>query len=89
MWRLSLLGSGIFCREGRWSEKRLGGHQFPYSKEIAWMVSAFGEDKVLFGVDVPFSDMDVSIACVEAAPLSDREKEKIFWHNAAELLKIE
>ena len=53
------------------------------------MVSAFGEDKVLFGVDVPFSDMDVSIACVEAAPLSDREKEKIFWHNAAELLKIE
>ena len=86
------------CRswEAEYFAERVGGLKnvwvdtsFRTPKEIAWMVSAFGEDKVLFGVDVPFSDMDVSIACVEAAPLSDREKEKIFWHNAAELLKIE
>ena len=57
--------------------------------EIAWMVEAFGEDKVLFGVDVPFADMDVSINNVEKSPVSERIKNKIFSENAIELLKID
>ena len=57
--------------------------------DIRWMVEAFGEDKVLFGVDIPFSDMDVSLACVQDSNLGERVIEKILWHNAAELLEID
>lgn len=85
------------CRswEARYFAERVGKREnlwvdtsFRSSEEIQWMVDSFGEDKVLFGVDVPFSDMDVSIACVEECQLSEEVKEKIFWSNAFDLLKL-
>ena len=45
-------------------------------------------DRILFGTDTPWSDPKAEIAFVENAGLSERAKEKIFYKNAARLLKL-
>ena len=86
------------CRswESEYFAKRIGKRDnvwvdtsFRPPEEIQWMVETFGEDKVLFGADVPFSDLDISIQCVEETNLSEEVKDKIFWRNAAKLLKLD
>lgn len=83
-WEMKYFADRVGGRDNVWVDT-----SFRTPEEIAWMVEAFGEDKVMFGVDVPFSDMDVSIANVERSGLSEEIKDKIFWGNAAKLLGIE
>ena len=54
--------------------------------------SFFGAEHILFGTDAPLGPkfgctFDV-IESVERMPIPDAEKEKIFWENAKNLLKI-
>jgi len=52
----------------------------------------FGVDHLLFGTDAPlgpnFGLTDITIESIERMEISDSDKEKIFWQNAAQLLKI-
>jgi predicted TIM-barrel fold metal-dependent hydrolase len=52
----------------------------------------FGPDHLLYGTDSPlgprFGLTGETMESVERMPIPDEEKEKIFFHNAAELLMI-
>lgn len=50
------------------------------------IVEAFGTDRVLFGSDSPWSDLRESAAFIENLPLSEEEKDRIFYRNADKLL---
>ncbi|MBP5578072.1 MAG: amidohydrolase [Ruminococcus sp.] len=45
-----------------------------------------GADKVLFGSDCPWDDPANEIAMIERLPLTEYEKERIFFRNAEELM---
>ena len=45
-------------------------------------------DKILFGTDYPMWHIKKEIENIEKLPLSDDEKEKIFYQNAERLLKL-
>jgi 5-carboxyvanillate decarboxylase len=47
-----------------------------------------GADRILFGVDFPTESNKEAIDMVEAAPISEGDKEKIFHLNAEKLFKI-
>lgn len=53
-------------------------------------VELLGEDKLLFGTDYPFGSFKYGILEVKKA-LADNPQalEKVFYHNAAKLLKLE
>jgi len=52
----------------------------------------FGTDHLLFGTDAPlgpnFGLTDITIESIKQMDIKDSDKEKIFWQNAAQLLKI-
>lgn len=47
-----------------------------------------GADRILFGSDCPWDDPENEIALINRLPLTDEEKELIFFRNAEELLGI-
>jgi 2,3-dihydroxybenzoate decarboxylase len=51
-------------------------------------VDAMGADRVLFATDYPFVDTDLAVKMVEDTPLSDREKESIYYLNAKRVFKL-
>jgi 2,3-dihydroxybenzoate decarboxylase len=51
-------------------------------------IAAIGIDKILFATDYPYFDMEKSVACVEATPLSREQREAIYFKNAHDLLKL-
>ncbi|NLT08363.1 MAG: amidohydrolase [Ruminococcus sp.] len=52
------------------------------------LVKKQGAERVLFGSDCPWDDPLNEIALIERLPLSQYEKEKIFFRNAEELLGL-
>ena len=57
-------------------------------EQVYRIIKMQGADKVLFGSDCPWSDPSTEIALVDGLPLSEEEKELIFYKNAERLLKI-
>lgn len=57
-------------------------------KLFAEIVKKHGADRILYGSDLPWSNPDHEKALVARLPVSDGEKEKIYWKNAVELLEI-
>ena len=53
------------------------------------MFRAYGEDRILFGSDLPWSDPRDEINMIDRMPVSDSAKDKIFYKNAVELLKLD
>ena len=49
---------------------------------------ALGADKIAFAVDYPYEKTEHAVRFIKEAPISDIDKEKIFYSNAARLLKI-
>lgn len=47
-----------------------------------------GAERVLFGTDCPWDDPDNEIRMINSLPLSDNEKELIFYKNAERLLNL-
>ena len=43
----------------------------------------------MFGSDLPWSDPHEEIRMIDRMPISDSAKDKMFYKNAAELLKID
>ena len=54
----------------------------------------FGADHVLFASDAPFDPekgpmyIRETIAILDRLPIADAAREKIYWRNAVELLKL-
>ena len=59
------------------------------AEEFVKMVRAFGAERVLFGSDSPWASQKETVKSVNALSLSDDEKEKIFYGNAAALLGLQ
>ena len=45
------------------------------------MFRAYGEDRILFGSDLPWSDPHDEIRMIDRMPISDSAKDKIFYKN--------
>ena len=69
--------------DGYWKESDLA---FLDPKAFIDMVNAFGEDRVLFGTDSPWSGQKKSLDFIRALDLPDETKAKISGDNAAKLL---
>ena len=60
------------------------------SAVLAWNLSVFGSDHIVFSSDVPPYPISTAAAIqiIKDLPIGDEEKEKILWKNAAKLLKL-
>lgn len=52
------------------------------------LVRLFGSNRVLFGTDSPWDDMQACVTRIRALPLTEEEKADIFGRNASRLLQI-
>lgn len=57
-------------------------------EKLEEMIEKLGADRILFGTDTPWSSAPKIISMIESIPLAREEQEKIFYKNAAELLRI-
>ena len=57
-------------------------------EEFVKMVNAFGSERVLFGTDSPWASQKDTLREINSLPLSDTDKAKILYHNAAQLLDV-
>lgn len=55
---------------------------------ILQIIRSHGADKILFGTDFPLSDRKREAEYFHRLALNEKEKERILWKNAAELLKL-
>ena len=76
--------------EARESEEKILQYPFNLTHEaFRDLVRAHGADKILFASDYPWADQKEYAAFIQDSGLSEKEKEKIFFKNAADLLKLE
>ncbi len=62
-----------------------GRIQYPLAQKI---VEKHGADRILFGTDLPWSEACTEKRLIDSLDLSDSDKEKIMWKNAAALLGL-
>ena len=58
------------------------------AEEFVKMVHAFGAERVLFGTDSPWSSQSETLRAVDALPLTEAEKRRIFYDNSASMLSL-
>ena len=61
---------------------------FTTPEKFAELIHTFGEDRLLFGTDFPMWYTKRELERFMAVKLSDTQREKILYTNAAEILKI-
>lgn len=52
------------------------------------LIRMYGVDNVVFGTDYPMWKPEVDVERLKSLPLTDEEKEKIFWKNAVRIYKL-
>jgi 2,3-dihydroxybenzoate decarboxylase len=52
-------------------------------------MQALGADRIMFSVDYPLEDSAEAARFIEAAPISEQEREMICWRNAQRLLHLD
>ena len=57
-------------------------------KQITAVIKKHGAEKILFGSDCPWHTPKMERELIETLPITEAEKERIYWKNAAELLEI-
>jgi len=62
---------------------------FPYPRVIQDAVDSLGADRVIYGSDQPAANPQVELEKIEVLDLTDAQRRKILYENAAELLSIE
>ncbi len=62
---------------------------WPESELVEYAVRQLGPDRIVFGSDYVGRDYAVQLGRVLGARISDEDKEKILWKNAARLLKLD
>ncbi|MCK4983346.1 MAG: amidohydrolase family protein [Victivallaceae bacterium] len=61
---------------------------FTFYGSLENMISEIGDDRILFGSDLPFIDPRTTIGWIKGADITDESKEKIFSKNAETILNI-
>jgi len=56
-----------------------------YEPAFRCTVEAMGMDRILLGTDYPYEDMAESMHFVEGLPISEKDKEKIYFRNAGQI----
>ena len=56
-------------------------------EQAARMLSRHDSERILFGSDCPWATSAATLRYLDALPLPDERKEKLYWRNAARLLK--
>lgn len=64
------------------SSKRIGG------SDITKAIDAFGYEHIVFGTDIPYTDIEEQINRIEQLKLSDKVKEHIYKLNAKSILAL-
>jgi len=54
--------------------------------EIGKLVEALGPDRIVFGTGIPFNAPDPSLMKIQVLQMSQKDKDRIFWENAAALM---
>lgn len=60
----------------------------PLMTPVEWAIRDCGAEKLLFGSDIPFCEFSAEQAMVEAAEITDEQKENIYWSNAARIFGL-
>lgn len=76
----TLVGTNV-CLDTSLSSTRPGETETLYK-----ILEAHDPDRLLFGTDTPWTDPAAEVRFVEAAPVSEETKEKLFFRNALRLL---
>jgi 2,3-dihydroxybenzoate decarboxylase len=58
------------------------------SEALVCAIQTLGADRIMFSVDYPLEDSAEAAHFIEAAPISEQERELICWRNAARLLRL-
>ena len=58
-------------------------------KQLLRIIKKHGADRILLGSDCPWDDPENEINMIRRLPLSEEEKDMIFYKNALRLLKLE
>jgi 2,3-dihydroxybenzoate decarboxylase len=58
------------------------------SSALECALNVLGEDRVMFSVDYPYEDAQQAAAWIEQAPLTEAQREKLCWKNAAHVLRL-
>lgn len=99
---LGHMGAGLAFWPGRMGARGLKKPAEEYVKQNFYAVTsgnfylpalmcnyyATGADRILFGVDFPTESNEEAIRLVESAPISDEEKEKIFYKNSEKIFGL-
>ncbi len=86
-------GHGVYIQAAlsvakRYDNVYLETSGMPMHTKIKEAVEVIGEERVMYGSDVPFHDPGVEIARVCASGLSQAQLEKVFYANAKEVLRL-
>ena len=66
----------------------MGTEYYP-EEQFLRIVNAHGKDKILFGSDAPWSSAGREIESIRNMPLSQEQRDNIFYKNAAKLLGLD
>jgi 2,3-dihydroxybenzoate decarboxylase len=58
------------------------------AEALTCAMQALGADRIMFSVDYPLEDSAEAARFIEAAPISEREREMVCWRNAQRLLQL-
>ena len=59
-----------------------------WSPTLQFVNSVLGVDRILFAADYPFESMKEAVQFMDSAPVTDREREKIYHLNTEKLLAL-
>lgn len=62
---------------------------FPYPRIIQDAVDELGAERVVYGSDMPPANPVVELKKIEVLDLTDEQRERILWRNAADMLNID
>lgn len=61
---------------------------FSASGILDMIIKTTDQNRILFGSDTPYSDMEIEILKIKKSGLTENQKEKVLYYNAAKLLQI-
>ncbi len=59
-----------------------------YTEPLVLAHSVMGPDRILFAVDYPFEENEEPVAMMDAAPLSEEDRHKIYHRNAEKVFRL-
>lgn len=60
----------------------------PLMAPVEWAVRDCGEDKIVFGTDIPFCNYCTEKRMIDTADITPEQRKKIYWENAARIFRL-